>query len=104
MISFERRRDIALLRVIGTQTRQIRAMAAWEAVVVAGTALLLGAAIALGTLAPILDTAFGSPVPYVPWTVLAGIGAGTLLLTLSATGLPVRAVMRRRAITVVGAA
>ncbi|MET7912958.1 hypothetical protein ABZS98_32810 [Streptomyces avermitilis] len=39
-----------------------------------------------------------------PWTVLAGIGAGTLLLTLSATGLPVRAVMRRRAITVVGAA
>ncbi|MET8024314.1 FtsX-like permease family protein [Streptomyces avermitilis] len=104
MISFERRRDIALLRVIGTQTRQIRAMAAWEAVVVAGTALLLGAAIALGTLAPILDTAFGSPVPYVPWTVLAGIGAGTLLLTLSATGLPVRAVMRRRAITVVGVA
>ncbi|TPQ22791.1 FtsX-like permease family protein [Streptomyces sporangiiformans] len=103
MISFERRRDIALLRVIGAQARQVRAMAAWEAVVVAGTALLLGGATALITLAPILDAAFGSPVPYIPWTVLAGIGSGTLLLTLLATGLPVRSVVRRRAISVVGA-
>ncbi|TLS39731.1 FtsX-like permease family protein [Streptomyces montanus] len=103
MISFERRRDIALLRVIGTQARQVRAIAAWEAVVVAGTALLLGGATALITLAPVLDEAFGSPVPYIPWTVLAGIGSGTLLLTLLATGLPVRSVMRRRAISVVGA-
>ncbi|RFC75949.1 FtsX-like permease family protein [Streptomyces sp. AcE210] len=101
MISFERRRDVALLRVVGTQRGQVRSMAAWEAVVVAGTALLLGALIALTTLAPILDTAFGSPLPYVPWTLAAGTVAGTLLLTLLATGVPVRSVMRHRAITVV---
>ncbi|MFJ2774241.1 FtsX-like permease family protein [Streptomyces sp. NPDC087300] len=102
MISFERRRDVALLRVVGSQRAQVRAMAAWEAVVVAGTALLLGGAIALGTLAPILSTAFGSALPYLPWTVPGGVATGTLLLTLLATGLPVRAVMRKRAISVVG--
>ncbi|MEV8316734.1 FtsX-like permease family protein [Streptomyces sp. NPDC059900] len=101
MISFERRRDVALLRVVGSRRAQVRAMAAWEALVVAGTALLLGTAIALGTLAPILSTAFGSSIPYLPWTIPTGIAAGTLLLTLLATGLPVSAAMRRRAIAVV---
>ncbi|MGW8681368.1 FtsX-like permease family protein [Streptomyces sp. NPDC055817] len=101
MISFERRRDVALLRVVGAQRGQVRSLAAWEAVVVAGTALLIGTLIALATLAPILDTAFGSPLPYVPWTLAAGTVAGTLLLTLLATGVPVRSVMRHRAITVV---
>ncbi|MEU1020371.1 FtsX-like permease family protein [Streptomyces sp. NPDC005898] len=102
MISFERRRDVALLRVVGSRRAQVRAMAAWEAGVVAATALLLGGAIALGTLAPMLSTAFGSALPYLPWAVPVGIAAGTLLLTLLATGLPVHAVMRRRAISVVG--
>ncbi|MEI5099788.1 FtsX-like permease family protein [Streptomyces sp. PmtG] len=101
MISFERRRDLALLRVVGSQRRQVRAMAAWEAVVVAGTALFVGGAIALATLAPMLSTAFGSAVPYLPGPVAAGIAAGTLLLTLAATGLPVASVLRRRAIAVV---
>ncbi|MFE0178927.1 FtsX-like permease family protein [Streptomyces sp. NPDC059002] len=104
MISFERRRDVALLRVVGSRRAQVRAMAAWEAAVVAGTALLLGAAIALGTLAPILSTAFGSSLPYLPWTVPTGVATGTLLLTLLATGVPVHAVMRKRAISVVGSA
>ncbi|MFD9073081.1 ABC transporter permease [Streptomyces lasiicapitis] len=101
MISFERRRDLALLRVVGSQRRQVRAMAAWEAVVVAGTALLIGGAIALATLAPMLSTAFGSAVPYLPWAVPTGIATGTLLLALGATGLPVVLVLRRRAISVV---
>lgn len=103
MISFERRRDLALLRVVGSQRRQVRAMAAWEAVVVAGTALLLGGVIALATLAPMLSTAFGSAVPHLPWAVPTGVATGTLLLALGATGFPVTAVLRRRAITVVNA-
>ncbi|RII18908.1 outer membrane-specific lipoprotein transporter subunit LolE [Streptomyces sp. YIM 130001] len=104
MISFERRRDVALLRVVGTLRGQVRAMAVWEAVVVAGTALLVGGAISLVTMAPILDTAFGSPVPHIPWQVVAAVCAGTLLLAGLATGLPVHSVLRRRAIQVVQAA
>ncbi|MGX1887368.1 FtsX-like permease family protein [Streptomyces sp. NPDC055287] len=103
MISFERRRDVALLRVIGTLPRQVRAMAAWEAAIVALTALVLGGAISLATLAPILAAVFGSPFPYIPWTLTAAVAGGTLLLTLLATGLPVRAAMRRRPITTVNA-
>ncbi|RFU88092.1 ABC transporter permease [Streptomyces triticagri] len=104
MISFERRRDVALLRVVGTLPGQVRAMAAWEAVVVAGTALLVGGAISVGTMAPILDTAFGSPLPHIPWPVLAAVVGGTILLAGLATGLPVHRVLRQRAITVVQAA
>ncbi len=101
MISFERGRDLALLRIVGTQRAQIRVMALWEAAVVSLTALLLGGVTALVTLAPILSTAFGSALPYLPWQLPTGLAAATFLLTAGATGLPVRAVLRRRAITVV---
>ncbi|UNO44279.1 FtsX-like permease family protein [Streptomyces sp. MST-110588] len=97
MITAERRRDLALLRLIGTHRRQVRSMAAWEAAVIAGTSLLLGAAIALLTLAPILKEAYGTSLPYVPWTTAAAIAGGTLLLTLLSTGLPVHLGLRRRA-------
>lgn len=103
MISLERRRDLALLRVIGSQRRQLRAMAFWEALVVAGTALLLGAVIALATLAPMLSTTFGSPLPYMPWVAAAAIGLGTLALTVTSTGVPVHAAIRGRAVDVVRA-
>ncbi|MGY0022981.1 FtsX-like permease family protein [Streptomyces sp. YJ-C3] len=101
MISLERRRDVALLRVVGSQRRQIRAMAFWEALVVAGTALLLGSLIALATLAPILDSAFGSPLPYVPWPLGVAVVLATVALTAMSTGAPVRRGMRGPAITVV---
>ncbi|MFI7342692.1 FtsX-like permease family protein [Streptomyces sp. NPDC050085] len=100
MISLERRRDVALLRVVGSQRRQITAMAFWEALVVAGTALLLGAAIAGVTLAPILASAFGSPFPYVPWSLAAAVALTTAALTVTSTGVPVRWAMRGQAVRV----
>ncbi|TVL93833.1 ABC transporter permease [Streptomyces sp. SAJ15] len=104
MISFDRRREIALLRVVGTLRRQALAMAAWEACVVSLTALVLGAAIALATLAPMLHTAFGSPWPYLPLPFTSAVAGATLLLTLLATGLPVRTALRGRAIAALKAA
>ncbi|MFB8270343.1 hypothetical protein ACFC96_27595 [Streptomyces sp. NPDC055955] len=84
---------------------QVRSRAAGEAVLTAGTALLLGALIALATLAPVLATAFGPPPPYVPWPPAPGprTVASPLLPMLLATGVPVRSVTRHRAITVVRA-
>ncbi|MFH8985899.1 ABC transporter permease [Streptomyces varsoviensis] len=99
MITYERRRDLALLRVVGTAPGQLRTMAAWEALVVALTALLLGTAVALLTLAPILRTAYGSALPHLPWPIAAAIACGTLALTLLSTGIPVLTSLRRRAIT-----
>jgi putative ABC transport system permease protein len=103
MTSFERRREIALLRVVGTLPRQVRTMACWEAATVAATALVLGGLVSLATMAPMLTHAFGSPFPYLPWQVVASVGGGVLLLAVLATGVPVGAALRRRAITVVGA-
>ncbi|UZJ32017.1 FtsX-like permease family protein [Streptomyces endophytica] len=104
VITAERRRELALLRLIGSYRRQVRAMAAWEAAVVAGTALLLGTAIALLTLAPVLRRTFGAALPYVPWTTAAAIAGGTLLLALLATGVPVHLTLRRRATGTLAAA
>ncbi|KEF21790.1 hypothetical protein DF18_00095 [Streptomyces rimosus] len=104
MITTERRRDLALLRLIGTHPLRLRSMAAWESAVVAATALLLGTAIALCTLAPLLRSAYGSALPYLPWTTVLGISGGVLLLTLLATGLPVHATLRRRATETLAAA
>ncbi|MFG3118460.1 FtsX-like permease family protein [Streptomyces sp. NPDC048197] len=104
VITAERRRELALLRLIGSYRRQVRAMAAWEAAVVAGTALVLGTAIALLTLAPVLRRMFGAALPYVPWTTAAAIAGGTLLLALLATGLPVHLTLRRRATDTLAAA
>ncbi|MCX5383276.1 FtsX-like permease family protein [Streptomyces sp. NBC_00083] len=103
MISFERRRDIALLRVVGTLPGQVRSMAAWEAGIVAATALVLGSVVALATLAPMLTAAYGSWIPYLPWPTALAVVGGTLLLTLLATGVPVRAALRRRAIRTLAA-
>ncbi|MFG3283458.1 FtsX-like permease family protein [Streptomyces sp. NPDC048111] len=103
MISFERRRDIALLRVVGTLPGQVRSMAAWEAGIVAATALVLGAAVALATLAPMLASAFGSWIPYLPWPAALAVAGATLALTLLATGIPVRSALRRRAIRTLAA-
>ncbi|BDM68228.1 hypothetical protein HEK616_17150 [Streptomyces nigrescens] len=104
VITAERRRELALLRLIGSYRRQVRAMAAWEAAVVAGTALVLGTAIALLTLAPVLRRTFGAALPYVPWTTAAAIAGGTLLLALLATGLPVHLTLRHRATDTLAAA
>ncbi|MEV8489860.1 FtsX-like permease family protein [Streptomyces sp. NPDC052002] len=101
--SSERRRDLALLRVVGALPGQVRSMAAWEAGIVAATALSLGTGVALATLAPMLTAAFGSWVPYLPWPTALGMAGATLLLALLATGLPVRAALRRRAITTLAA-
>ncbi|MFG2719188.1 FtsX-like permease family protein [Streptomyces sp. NPDC048416] len=103
MISFERRRDIALLRVVGALPGQVRSMAAWEAGIVAVTALVLGAVVALATLAPMLTAAFGSWLPYLPWPMALATAGGVLALTLLATGVPVRRTLRGRAIRMLAA-
>lgn len=96
VISHERRRDLALLRLAGATRGQLRRMAGWEAVLVALTSLIIGAVIATATLIPILRGALHTSVPYVPVPVGAAIAGSTLLLTLVSIGLPVHAALRRR--------
>ncbi|MFI0740276.1 FtsX-like permease family protein [Streptomyces sp. NPDC021100] len=96
MTVLDRRREVALLRLTGTTRRQVRDMMRWEALLVAASGLTLGAVIVWITLAPIARGVTGS-APYVsPVTVLTlTAGAVLLTVTVTATALPTRALLRR---------
>jgi putative ABC transport system permease protein len=95
MTVLDRRREVGLLRLSGTTRRQVKGMMRWEALLVATTGLLLGAAIAWATLLPIARGITGS-APYVPPALALPLVAGALILTLASTALPTRALLRVR--------
>jgi putative ABC transport system permease protein len=71
-------------------------MAAWEAVLVALTSLIVGAAIATATLVPILRGTLRTGTPYLPLPMAACIVGSTLVLTLTSIGVPVHLALRHR--------
>ncbi|MFE0529534.1 FtsX-like permease family protein [Micromonospora parva] len=90
MAALARRRELALLQLVGVTRRQIRAMVQAEQAGLLGTAVLIGATIAALTLSAIVNGLTGSPIPYVPplgWVAVLG---GTTLLALTTTVWPVR--------------
>ncbi|MCX5209023.1 ABC transporter permease [Kitasatospora sp. NBC_00240] len=97
MTVLDRRREVGLLRLAGTTRRQIRGMMRWEALLVAATGLLVGGAIAWITLVPIARGVTGAG-PYVPVGTALPLAAGAVALSLAATGLPARALLRIRPI------
>ncbi|MFE9174437.1 FtsX-like permease family protein [Streptomyces kebangsaanensis] len=90
-----RGREVGLLRLAGTTRGQVRGMMRWEALLVAATGLLLGTAIACVTLVPITRGVTGS-APHVPMGTALPLAAGAVLLTMAATSLPTRALLRGR--------
>ncbi|MDT0447581.1 FtsX-like permease family protein [Streptomyces hesseae] len=95
MTVLDRHREVALLRLSGTTRRQVRGMMRWEALLVAGTGLLVGGAIAWITLVPVARGVTGA-APHVPAGLALSLAAGAVVLTLAATGLPTRALLRTR--------
>ncbi|MGC4811158.1 FtsX-like permease family protein [Micromonospora sp. DT228] len=90
MAALARRRELALLQLVGVTRRQIRSMVQAEQAGLLGTAVLIGATIAALTLSAIVNGLTGSPIPYVPplgWVVVLG---GTTLLALATTVWPVQ--------------
>ena len=96
VISHERRKDLALLGLASATPGQLRLMAAWKAALITLTSLLIGGAIAVATLIPILRGTLHTGVPYLPATVMTAIAGSTLALTVIAIGLPVQAALRHR--------
>ncbi|WP_033818546.1 FtsX-like permease family protein [Kitasatospora sp. MBT63] len=93
MTALDRRREVGLLRLVGTTRRQILGMMRWEALLVAVAGLVLGGLIAWITLVPIARGLTGS-APYVPLGTALPLAAGTVALSLLATALPTRALLR----------
>ncbi|MFI5529016.1 ABC transporter permease [Kitasatospora sp. NPDC051853] len=95
MTVLDRRRELTLLRLAGSTRRQIRGMLRWEGLLVASAGLLIGGAIAWATLTPIARGLTGG-TPYVPPALALPLAAGVVLLAVTATVLPGRAITSRR--------
>jgi putative ABC transport system permease protein len=96
MATAARSREFALLRLVGTGTRQVRRMTRIEASIVVGIALVVGS---LAAVPPLVGMSLGmteSPFPTVaPLTYLAIVGV-TAVMGLLAIGIPTRLALRTR--------
>ncbi|MFD4834633.1 FtsX-like permease family protein [Streptomyces uncialis] len=95
LITTDRREEIALLRRVGAERRQIRRMLSAETAVVVLTGLALGAVVALVPLLAFASVLTGS-LPWLPPAQLAAIVAATVLTACAGTMLPARPSLRRR--------
>ncbi|MFF0444839.1 FtsX-like permease family protein [Streptomyces sp. NPDC004609] len=93
MTVLDRRRELDVLRLIGTTRRQVLRMIHWEALLVTLAGLALGTAIALATLIPMVQGLTGQS-PYIPPLVYGSFVASILGLGFAATTIPARAALR----------
>jgi putative ABC transport system permease protein len=102
MIALRRRRELALLRLTGATTRQVRSMARWEAVVIIVIGLGIGLAIAAAALVPLSHAVTGGLRPYTPAGWLAAILGISALLAVVALAAPTRQALRSRPVEAIG--
>jgi putative ABC transport system permease protein len=91
-----RRRELALLRLAGATRSQVLRTVRLERVLLLGLALVLGGAVAAGTLVPMVRGTTGTSVPYVPPAGWVAVLGGTVLLGVVGTTLPLRRILRTR--------
>jgi putative ABC transport system permease protein len=102
MIALRRRRELALLRLTGATTRQVRSMARWEAILIITIGLGTGLAIAATALLPLSHALTGGFRPYTPAGWLAAILGVSALLALVALSIPTRRALRARPVEAIG--
>ncbi|MFD0904356.1 ABC transporter permease, partial [Actinomadura sediminis] len=92
-----RRREFALLRLVGATRRQVLRALRLETLIVVGTGVLVGALIATVTLLAFALAVIGLPLPAVSPVAAAAIVLGVAGSGAAAVMLPARAMLRRRA-------
>ncbi|WP_326550969.1 ABC transporter permease [Micromonospora sp. NBC_01813] len=102
MAALARGRELALLRLVGVTTRQVKRMVHAEQVGLLGTSLLIGGAIAAVTLVSVVRTMTGQLIPYVPPLGWVSIIGGTTLLALVTTIAPISALLRTPPVDSIG--
>jgi putative ABC transport system permease protein len=102
MTTTERRREFALLRLIGATSRQVLRMMRWEAALVSLLGVGVGTAVGFATLIPFCRALGPGAAPYVPPMSFAVIAGGAAVLALLATLLPARRALAHRAIDAAG--
>lgn len=93
MTVLDRRRELTMLRLVGSTRRQVMGMIRWEALLVTVAGAALGTAIALATLVPMVKGLTGES-PYIPPTLYGSFLAATIGLGLAAVTVPARSALR----------
>ncbi|GLW93933.1 FtsX-like permease family protein [Actinokineospora globicatena] len=88
MATAARRREFALQRLTGSSRPQVLRMMTTEALLTTAVGLVLGTAVAAGTLVPFTLVVSDSPLPIGPAWIYLAIATTMTLLTLSATLIP----------------
>ncbi|WP_447037437.1 FtsX-like permease family protein [Streptomyces sp. DSM 118878] len=94
MSVLDRRRELGMLRLIGSTRRQVLRMVRWEALIVAVAGTVIGSAIALATLIPMMNGLTGE-APYIPPQIYGSFVAAILLVGLASATIPARAALAR---------
>jgi putative ABC transport system permease protein len=102
MIALRRRRELALLRLVGASPRQVRSMARWEAGLTIAIGLGVGLAIAATALLPLSHALTGSLRPTAPAGPLAAILGISAVLAFVALALPTRRALRTPPVQAIG--
>lgn len=104
MATAERRRDLAVLRTVGATPRQVLRFFVAESLLVTAIGLVLATAataVNLGALRVALLRLFGSGPISVPYLVIAGVVAVSVVLAMAGTVLPVGAALCARTVHLV---
>ena len=95
MTVLDRRRELITLRLVGSTRRQVLRMLGWESLLVSAAGVVLGTAIAMITLTPMMRGLTGES-PHVPPLLYAAFAAAAVSLGLVAVTLPARGALRDR--------
>jgi putative ABC transport system permease protein len=95
MTVLNRRRELDVLRMVGSTRHQVLTMLRWESLVVSLSGVILGSAIAAATLIPMMRGMTGE-APHIPPLAYASFAVAAAGLALLAVTLPARAMLRRR--------
>jgi putative ABC transport system permease protein len=98
MSTSERRREFALLRLIGAEREQIWTMIRAETLITAAFGAMMGTLVALPGLAILSNDLTGSPFPSVPLRLYGCLIAAYVVLAFAATVLPTRLALRSQPI------
>ena len=103
LAALARGRELAALRLAGGTRRQIARMVHAEQAGLLGVSLVIGGSVAAGTLVAVIHALTGSLLPYVPVTGWLAVLAGTTLLAMATTVLPIRHLLRTPPVLGLGA-
>ncbi|MFF1644414.1 FtsX-like permease family protein [Streptomyces sp. NPDC058240] len=93
MTVLDRRRELTMLRLVGSTRSQVMGMIRWEALLVTVAGVALGTGIAMATLFPMMKGLTGES-PYIPPVLYGSFVAATVGLGLFAMVVPARAALR----------